>query len=75
MKMFIMAGILILTAVSCTFMETKVNILLKYNLKISVTPNVHGNVMILTALPFAIPYASLLNVTPPVLSLKTLSAM
>ena len=75
MKMFIMAGILILTAVSCTFMETKVNILLKYILKISVTPNVHGNVMILTVLPSAIPYASPLNVTPPVLSLKTPFAM
>jgi hypothetical protein len=49
MKIIILLGIIFISAVSCTFMETQVNYY-KITNYFSVIPNVHGNVMIHTVL-------------------------
>ena len=72
MKVLVLLSLVALSAVSCTFMETKVSQNSNKNkYLISVILNVHGNVTTLTALPFATPYASPPNVTHPAPNLKT----
>jgi hypothetical protein len=71
MKIVLITGILLLSAISCTFMETKVN--LYFN--ISAILNVHGNVTTHIVLPSVTQYVNLPDAILHVLNLKMLFAM
>ena len=75
MKVYLALALMIISAVSCSFMQSTVKINIKEIIFSSVIHNAHGNVMILIAQQYAILYANPLNVTQAVLNLKTPSAM